>query len=108
MVYSDLKNVRIINANIENMNTFENLTQAIQKTNTFFLNKVQKQVNVAMTLRNRLIGSYIVEYEQLGEDRATYGLMVLETLAINLKQKGLKGMGETNLKLFRQLYQLYP
>ncbi|MEO5684924.1 MAG: PDDEXK nuclease domain-containing protein [Chitinophagaceae bacterium] len=90
------------------MNTFENLTEAIQKTNTFFLNKLQKQVNVAMTLRNWLIGSYIVEYEQLGEDRATYGLMVLETLAINLKQKGLKGMGETNLKLFRQLYQLYP
>lgn len=93
---------------MHNMNTFENLTTAIQDTNAFFLNKVQKQVNVAMTLRNWLIGSYIVEYEQLGEDRATYGLMVLETLAVRLKQQGLKGMGETNLKLFRQLYQSYP
>lgn len=90
------------------MNTFENLTEAIQSTNTFFLNKVQKQVNVAMTLRNWLIGSYIVKYEQLGEDRATYGLKILEALAARLKQQGLKGMGETNLKLFRQLYQLYP
>ncbi len=90
------------------MKTLENLTTAIQDTNSFFLNKVQKQVNVAMTLRNWLIGSYIVEYEQLGEDRATYGLMVLETLASRLKEQGLKGMGETNLKLFRQFYQLYP
>ena len=90
------------------MNTFENLTAAIQDTNTFFSNRVQKQVNVAMTLRNWLIGSYIVKYEQLGDDRATYGLMVLETLAARLKQQGLKGMGETNLKLFRQLYQFYP
>lgn len=90
------------------MKTLENLTTAIQDTNSFFLNKVQKQVNVAMTLRNWLIGSYIVEYEQLGDDRATYGFMILETLAARLKQHGLKGMGETNLKLFRQFYQLYP
>ena len=54
------------------MKTLDSLTKAIQETNKFFLNKVQKQVNVSMTLRNCLIGSYIVEYEQLGEDRATY------------------------------------
>lgn len=90
------------------MKTLENLTTAIQDTNRFFLGKVQKQVNVAMTLRNWLIGSYIVEYEQHGEDRASYGLMVLETLAARLKKQGLRGMSETNLKLFRQLYQLYP
>ena len=106
--YSDLEKRINCKGNKYNMNTFENLTKAIQDTNTFFLNRVQKQVNVAMTLRNWLIGSYIVEYEQLGEVRATYGLMVLETLAARLKQQGLKGMGETNLKLFRQLYQLYP
>jgi hypothetical protein len=90
------------------MNTLENLTTVIQDTNTFFLNKVQKQVNTAMTLRNWLIGSHIVEYEELGEDRATYGQMVLETLAARLKQKDLKGMAETTLKLFRQLYLIYP
>ena len=77
-------------------------------TNKFFLNKIQKQVNVSITLRNWLIGSYIVEYEQLGEDRANYGQMVLEKLAARLKQKGLKGMAETNLKLFRQLFLTYP
>jgi predicted nuclease of restriction endonuclease-like (RecB) superfamily len=90
------------------MNTLKSLTAANQNTNTFFLNRVQKQVNAAMTLRNWVIGSYIVEYEQFGEDRATYGKKVLETLASRLKQQGLIGMAETNLKLFRQLYLIYP
>ncbi len=90
------------------VNNLEQLTTAIQQTNTFFLNKVQKQVNAAMTLRNWLIGYHIMEYEQLGEDRAEYGQKVLETLSARLKAKGLKGMAETNLKLFRQFYNLYP
>jgi predicted nuclease of restriction endonuclease-like (RecB) superfamily len=90
------------------MNTLKSLTTAIQDTNTFFFNKVQKQVNAAMTLRNWVIGSYIVEYEQFGEDRATYGKKVLETLGARLKEQGLMGMAETNLKLFRQLYLIYP
>jgi len=96
------------NENLSDMNTLENLSKAIQDTNKFFLNKVQKQVNVSMTLRNWLIGSYIVEYKQLGENRANYGQMVFEKLAARLKQKGLKGMAETNLKLFRQLFLTYP
>lgn len=61
-----------------------------------------------MTLRNWLIGSHIVEYEQHGEDRATYGKKVLETLAGGHKHKGLAAMGQTNLKLFSQFYLVYP
>ena len=90
------------------MNTRKGLSEAIQEANKFFLKRVQKQVNVAMILRNWLIGSYIGEYEQNGEDRATYGQTVLETLAARLKQQGLKGMDETNLKLFRQLTNSIP
>ena len=40
------------NENLSDMNTLENLSKAIQDTNKFFQNKVQKQVNVSMTLRN--------------------------------------------------------
>lgn len=32
-----------------------------------------RAVNQALTLRNWLVGAYIVEYEQDGEDRAAYG-----------------------------------
>jgi len=39
------------------------LVQAIQDTNQFFLGKVQRQVNTSLTLRNWVIGYYIAEYE---------------------------------------------
>lgn len=89
-------------------NNLERLTNTIQETNQFFINRVRKQVNVAMTLRNWIIGCHIVEYEQSGEDRAEYGKKVLETVAVRLKEKGIKGMAETNLKLFRMFYNTYP
>ena len=89
-------------------NNLERLTNTIQETNQFFINRVQKQVNVTMTLRNWIIGCHIVEYEQSGEDRAEYGKKVLETVAVRLKEKGIKGMAETNLKLFRMFYNTYP
>ena len=88
-------------------NNLERLTNTIQETNQFFITRVQKQVNVTMTLRNWIIGCHIVEYEQSGEDRAEYGKKVLETLAVRLKEKGIKGMAETNLKLFRMFYNTY-
>ena len=54
------------NNNVPTLNTLENLANIIQDTNTYFLNKVQKQVNTALTLRNWIIGYYIEEYEQSG------------------------------------------
>jgi len=57
------------NKNVPTLNTLENLASTIQNTNTYFLNKVQKQVNTALTLRNWIIGYYIAEYEQSGKDR---------------------------------------
>lgn len=86
----------------------EVLANAINKTNTFFLNKVEKQVNAALTLRNWVIGYYIVEYEQHGLERAEYGNKLMAKLSNRLRENGLKGMSETNLRLFRQFYDLYP
>ncbi len=90
------------------VSTIDQLATIIKKANQYFLNKVQKQVNTALTLRNWLVGYYIVEYEQKGADRATYGSGTLSTLAQQLKRDGLKGMAETNLKLYRQFYLTYP
>ena len=83
------------------INDLEQLTSSIFETNEYFVKQVQKQVNAAFTLRNWIIGYHIVEYEQYGKDRASYGEKILETLAVRLKQKRLKGLSETNLKLFR-------
>ncbi len=69
------------------INNLDHLVQAIQQTNQHFLDQVQRQVNRALTLRNWIIGCYITEYEQGGEDRAVYGNKMLENLASQLKKK---------------------
>ena len=44
-------------------------------------------VNLALTSRNWLMGCYIVEFEQNGEDRAAYGEQLLKKLEQRLKTK---------------------
>ncbi len=61
------------------------LVQAIQDTNQFFLGKVQRQINTSLTLRNRVIGYYIAEYDQYGIDRAEYGQTLFAKIAEKLK-----------------------
>lgn len=61
-------------------------------------------VNKALTIRNWLIGYYIVEYEQKGEDRAEYGANLLNILASKIP---IKGLTSPELSRCRQLYQTY-
>lgn len=62
-------------------------------------------VNLSLTARNWLVGYYIVEYEQHGEDRAKYGEKLLKNLAQRLNRRGL---GERRLYEYRLTYQVYP
>ena len=62
-------------------------------------------VNLAHTSRNWLMGCYIVEFEQNGEDHAAYGEQLLKKLEQRLKTKGLN---ERRLREFRRLYLVYP
>ena len=62
----------------------KNITQLISTINDVHSElqaSVANAVNKALTIRNWLIGYYIVEYEQKGEDRAEYGDKVIDTLA---------------------------
>jgi predicted nuclease of restriction endonuclease-like (RecB) superfamily len=93
------------NTNIENL---QGLAKAIQDTNTYFTNKAQQQVNTALTIRNWLIGLYMVEYEQSGKDRADYGTGLYKALAERLLQNGLKSIRERHLYLCKDLYLAYP
>jgi predicted nuclease of restriction endonuclease-like (RecB) superfamily len=61
-------------------------------------------VNKALTIRNWLIGYYIVEYEQKGEDRAEYGVNLLNVLASKIS---IKGLTSPELSRCRQFYQTY-
>ena len=63
-------------------------------------------VSRSLTLRNWIIGYYIVEYEQKGQDRAVYGNKLIDNLSKKLTH--LKGISATNLRLFRTFYLNYP
>lgn len=65
-------------------------------------------VNRQLILRNWLIGAYLVEFEQNGEDRARYGERLLSRLAGELASRGIAGLGVSMLKNCRQVFRLYP
>ena len=96
------------NKDVPTLNILENLANTIQDTNTFFLDKVQRQVNTALTLRNWIIGYYIVEYEHSGKDRADYGKQLFKAIAESLLKKGPKSMRERHLYLCKDLYKANP
>ena len=57
---------------------FDLLFHIIQNTHQHFRHQAIRAVNVSLTIRNWLIGYHMVEYEQNGEDRAKYGLRLIE------------------------------
>lgn len=83
----------------------DNLILNIKSLDLLLKTNAVQAVNQALTIRNWCIGYYIVEYEQKGEDRARYGKKLLNTLADKIE---IKGLSETNLKLCRQFYYVYP
>lgn len=89
---------------IQGISNFNSLVETIQKTHHALQTQSVKAVNLGLTLRNWLIGFYIVEFEQNGEDRANYG----DKLIFNLSKKiGIRGLSETNLKNSRLFYLAY-
>lgn len=94
-----------VNQKYNDMN-FEMLLATIEKTHVSLIDKTISKINYYHSLRNWLIGYYIVEFEQNGDDRAAYGKIILRNIAERLIH--IKGLSMTNLKLFRQFYQTYP
>lgn len=65
-------------------------------------------VNTAMVQAYWLIGKRIVEDEQGGQERATYGEAVLKELSKALSGEFGRGFSYANLRNFRQFYLTYP
>ncbi|GGA98348.1 PDDEXK nuclease domain-containing protein [Puia dinghuensis] len=84
---------------------FDFLVNVVQEAHRTLQQTAVRTINKHLTIRNWLIGFYIIEYEQNGEDRAKYGEKLLHALA---KVIAIKGLAETNLKTSRQFYMLYP
>ena len=85
--------------------SFEQLAQKIITVDDSMRGVAVKTINQATTLRNWIIGRYIVEYEQNGSDRAKYGDNLLKSLE---KRIGQKGLNVTLFQLSRLFYRDYP
>lgn len=66
-----------------------------------------RAVNDVMTTTYWEVGRRIVEYEQAGSERATYGEGLLKRLATDLTGRFGRGFSLTNLKQIRKFFLLY-
>jgi benzoyl-CoA reductase/2-hydroxyglutaryl-CoA dehydratase subunit BcrC/BadD/HgdB len=89
-------------------NNFDGLINNVYQTHCILQDNATKSVNLNLTVRNWIIGCYIVEYEQKGEDRAKYGTRLLEEIAKIVKEKGVKGLNLRTLRNCRTFYITYP
>ena len=85
--------------------SFDELAQSVLQTHQTAQSGAIRAVNQMATLRNWLIGCYIVEYEQRGSDRAKYGERLLKRLEERVNTKGLN---ETLFLAARRFYSFYP
>lgn len=70
--------------------------------------QVAQSVNTILVHTYWLIGRYIVEYEQGGKEKATYGSFLFEQLSKDLIQRYGKGFSRANLLYMRKLYLNFP
>ncbi|MBR3986955.1 MAG: DUF1016 family protein [Bacteroidales bacterium] len=84
---------------------FESLVGRINQVQDVLQFQAAHAINLALTARNWLVGYYIVEFEQHGEDRAKYGDRLLNRLAQSINKKGFE---PRTLRLYRRLYIIYP
>lgn len=66
-----------------------------------------KVINTQLVKANWEIGRHIVQFEQLGQERAEYGSDLLARLSKDLQQKYGKGFGRRNILDMRRFYLAY-
>ncbi len=88
--------------------TFTALVTAIQTIHNDLKHQATQSVNVALTLRNWLIGYYIAEFEIKGTDRAEYGEKLIERLAVELKSQMVLRTDKRELYRYYQFFKTYP
>jgi len=88
--------------------SFEALVGSIRKVHDELAAEAVRAVNMSLTLRNWLIGFYIGEYEQHGEDRAQYGESLMDRLSAELRQRGVPRSDARELRRYRHFYSMYP
>lgn len=87
---------------------FTELLSTIQFVDGRLAGHASRAVNISLTVRNWLIGYYIVEFEQHGKDRAEYGDELISKLSTGLRDQGLKSVDARDLRRYRAFYDTFP
>lgn len=87
------------------IHSFNDLASIVQTTHDTAQSSAIKAINRMQTMRNWLIGYYIVEFEQHGKDRAEYGTQLLKKLEERVNRKGLT---RNTFQSSRNFYRIYP
>lgn len=70
--------------------------------------KAYQSINETLIRSNWEIGKRIIEEEQLGKQRADYGIQLIKSISQQLTTEFGSGYGVRNLAYFKQLYQYFP
>lgn len=87
---------------------YTTLIQSISTTYTNGKVVALKSVNTQLLTTYWQIGQHIVEFEQGGKAKATYGKALLENLSNDLKAIHGKGFSRSNLNYMRLVYLTFP
>ena len=86
----------------------ERLYQRIREILESARTSLARTVNSTQVVANWLVGREIVEEEQRGKKRATYGRGLLADLSARMSQDFGRGYSVDNLEAFRLFYRAYP
>ena len=86
--------------------TLDTLSKSIQQLHEHLSARAKHAINIALTLRNWLIGFYIAEYQMNGADRAKYGEQLIPQLAQRLAN--LPNCNKRQLYDYLLFYRTWP
>lgn len=92
----------------ENSVEYNSLIQSIGDLLHAARGKVARAVNSTMVETYWAVGKYIVEFQQGGKERATYGKELIARLSKDLTNRYGEGFNRNNLQYMRQLYVAFP
>ena len=87
---------------------FDELITTLEGLHQHLSQQATRQADQLMILRNWLIGFYLIEFEQHGDDRAVYGQNPIPRIAQAMRKQGIRGFSDRNLYLFKSFYLAYP
>jgi len=87
---------------------FDRLVDALAAVQAKARDAAARSIDEILTLRNWLIGAWIVAYEQEGADRARYGQGLIDALAAAFKGRGVQGLSGRKFRKYRQIALTWP